>query len=1339
MNAIPQGNVTREAVDSLGGYAYQLYRSALAWLDLEVTEFLLLEVAEDFATVAENRNKCCASKEDESRNVTINSKDIVATIDSFVTLAENNTSLEVKVIHLTTSSIGKEKSADLRIGQKPTLESWKNLSVSGNLAPLRKILNNSKLSAKTKNYLNNLNDQDFRNDFLMRISFECGALESEYTLRLLKSKLSNLILSRRGVNSQTENCLNRILVYLLKLSSQKQDRITGRTELEEIIESATHIPVNISLFENQMKQSLSLLSIPGDFPGGLAALQLSRPKPIDNIPFPKAIANRQDQSDKIISAIKGFRLAWIYGTSGVGKTLGAKLAAKVLGGNWRVLNLRGFDPDQACLVINIVASELSGKDMGGLILDDLDNLSNPRMLDSVLYLYYACENYGLPLIVTTTKQLPLAISQQVGLPSNVAVKITEFNESDIEEILKRMKVTHYQKWVKYIYFVSGGGHPQLAIATIQTLQSNQWDENELLSMNSLLKGNSATEQVKASTRQRLYEELPDKSRKLLERLSLKLGSFDRNLVLKISEIDPSIPEPGNVLDQLVGSWIDQQAQDQFSLSPLLSGFAETNLSENQRKIVHFEIANIILEKQVLNPTDANSATFSALLGCNTEAITNLCMGIIGSSEEDYESIALHVPILTSIQTERVAYEQNAFASALLRGVQLILFAHSANQDKMLNALNCFKSEVRRLEIEEQKNNLNFIIFTKIMMSNLKSGAIPKFWTLLSKLNESTSKLSPDIRSASEISLEENLGFIFINQMRQLKTIDSLEQVFVYLDDCSDEFREQLLRPLGRNGLDVEMVFAGAWLSEDKADSIAPDKHEAVFSRVESYANKWYRKDIAVAARKYRAIILDEGANEKEKALKLIDEGFSLYGQNNHELVRAKAKIYYRAKDHKNSVNLSKILIENNAPLTITEKAFLGREAGISAENEGDYKSARKFYLYGRESARASKPDDMHPMEIGLLADAALASWHDGDRLTCLRDMSHVFNCLVNLDKNSSLRAAHCHAVSKHVALWLMQESSGEKLKLGNDELAQIFPGVVSNPEPHADIKKYAEQIEFGWYSLAAAENYCVLDAGITQDLSRHLLKGPVLEGKLLLTSSLRYRSFASLDVDLFIHSINDTLKEFVYFSNSKDEKFNFDPKNPTYGEYPTPTEDEKNNFQSYVQQFVLIFILKCVFESNFKALDLLVEVLETTDEIKVNNNFIDCLISNAEPRDYNSWLATLICQVVDSLKNNFTLSPRPYFQLVFHAFKVAENTKYLKLIAPPAVTWFRNRWSYIWANQKFHLSHPNLYEREINDVISSSFKTDIDELKALLLATLPTMGFNNESQVREMIKNIETQ
>jgi len=301
----PIGDPAREAIDSLRGYVYQIYQSALAWTEIKSDELLFLEVAEDYAIAATNALEAVQVK-DTARRVTINSDDIVASIDSFVKLQEKNPTINVSLRHLTTSEIGKEKSLEHRIGDTPTLIVWRDLAKTGELSDLRKIFSNSKISEKSKKFIADLNDPDLRERFLRRIHFDCGAPDLRFLSRQLNNRVSRLVIERGGANSQATSCTADILLTLLKLSTIKnrEDRFVDRSGLEERLEVATQIPVNKALFEAQSRFVVKALSPPvSDGTNLLSSLTIS-PSPVSDVPLPKALANRNEQIAQLLQSLE---------------------------------------------------------------------------------------------------------------------------------------------------------------------------------------------------------------------------------------------------------------------------------------------------------------------------------------------------------------------------------------------------------------------------------------------------------------------------------------------------------------------------------------------------------------------------------------------------------------------------------------------------------------------------------------------------------------------------------------------------------------------------------------------------------------------------------------------------------------------------------------------------------------------------------------------------------------------------------------------------------------------------------------------------------------------------
>jgi hypothetical protein len=108
----PSGDPSAQAIASLRGYAYKLYASGLAWLDLRPDEELYLEVAQDYAVATQNALRGVQVK-DTAANATINSEDIRNALDGVVDLVERNTGREVHLHFLSTCAIGREQKLDI--------------------------------------------------------------------------------------------------------------------------------------------------------------------------------------------------------------------------------------------------------------------------------------------------------------------------------------------------------------------------------------------------------------------------------------------------------------------------------------------------------------------------------------------------------------------------------------------------------------------------------------------------------------------------------------------------------------------------------------------------------------------------------------------------------------------------------------------------------------------------------------------------------------------------------------------------------------------------------------------------------------------------------------------------------------------------------------------------------------------------------------------------------------------------------------------------------------------------------------------------------------------------
>ena len=1324
---------------------YQLYQSALAWTELKHDEFLYLEVAEDYSIVAKGALQAFQVKKTTGR-VTINSDDIIATIDSFVELQEKNPGLKVALRHLTTSTIAKEKKLEHRVGKVAALIAWRNLAKAGDLSSLRRVLGKSKLSKKSKDFIESLNDEDLREKFLKRIHFDCGEPESSFLERMFNSRISSLLLDRGGVHSQARHCAANILLALLRLSTNpdRDKRCVDRSSLEEHLEEASQVVLNRAAYENQNRLVNKALSASVSPIADLSNARLVRLSSVSETPLPKTLASREGHISNFRQILESAGICWIAGAAGIGKTVSARVLAHMIGDEWAGINLRGLVSDQVARILFEAADSIKDVGVKGLIVDDLDYAAEPFVFSSLCCLVHAA-NRSDTLLILNSPELPISdLLFACNLPENIAGTLTDFTEEDVGEILQKCGVTN-ENWIKYIHLASGGGHPQLAMAFIQSMASSGWNPKEFQTLDALFGSSPAIDEVRRRTRERLLNDMPLTRRRLIERLSLKSVGFSRELAIDLGKLEPKIPDAAIVLETLIGSWIDQMAGDRFSLSPLLYSFAEKTLGVEEKEKIQSAIADSLTKKHSFDVIDMNSALLAAWSSKNETAMLKLSIAILRSDFSVLEMVAPHLFLFTRFRTDTIAFPANLRISHLFRGAQVLLLnQESESPEKIQDALRCFSEESTNVEDEQARALTDVLVYSKLMLQSSKCGMGASFTGVICELDQllkNEKRVLPSEALEGMNALENEgiiaIGFMFVNQARQLSKIEEISSVFDFLDNSSPELRSRLLAPFDRDDFAVDMLVAGAWLSEHKQDTIDPIAHSAVFASLEEQAIRWNRVDLAVCCRKYLAIILDEYGNDKNAALAVLENGLSKYGQTNSELVRAKAKVLYRSNDHEGSLALSRSLIESDAPLDEIERAFLGREAAISAEKQRDFKTARRYYLFGSDAARKSKVADMTAMSVGLLADAALASWHDGDRQICLQDFIQVLEELNEIDPAESVRTAHCHAVSRHVLLWLHQEATGEQVLLEDGEETIIYPGCVSNPEPHPKIgDRYVAPIEMAWYMLARVENSALLDARITEKLEQFLPRGPVLEGQMLLSSAKMHKALSRLDEKLFVEALQDTISFFAFAKAKGGRSGGLDIKKVTYGTFPIATQEQQEDLRELTERFLLVYCATCVLKEDFSGISAVFRELNDARGFLVRRVLIDRLQKNGPEEDFVTGVARLIFSYTKGTPEAPGGSPREVFELAIKVLLMSQQTGHYRLVAENLLPWLVQRWSFVWERQRFQLKRPMLHGPGIRAALERNDVSAKTKVAEILTAILPTLGISNQNELSDTLLSL---
>ncbi|MBX5195739.1 hypothetical protein HJB82_10455 [Rhizobium sp. NZLR10] len=1084
------GDETRQAVDAIRGYTYQVYASALAWLQIADNELLHLEVAEDFAVSSENELTATQSKA-TAKSITVRDRGVLAAIDSYFFLRSANPGKLLTIRFLTTSGIGVERDAGDRINDEAALLYWRKASALAEIAPIRKLLDCLPLNAATHTAMASLSDQDYRETFLKRIIWDTAAPQLEALLDRLRDRLLQ-VGSKRGISpSVMVKSLGPIIARVLEACTQPTNRTLSQVELISLINEHTSISVPVDQYLQQQQLLQKLIEAQG-----IGTDTVIRPplrseiyKPVSHRVTIPSIAPRTGLRQAIQNRLTNNRNAWLYAGAGFGKTTLARLVAADVGGTWKALNVRGLAPRELSDVLYLAADALDGAQFTGILLDDFEHFDDTKVRESFAAFLDSIEKLSGLLVVTAYSKPSEPSLVSLGITSASVLTIPELNENDIQGIVTDLG-GKADIWSRYVFYASGSGHPQLVQALGRNLAARQWPFDELRNLNALLGGNSEISKVRDETRKRLLDSLSSEQLDLLARITLIPGKFDRETVLEIAESDPPIPNAGHAFDALVGPWINEPYDGVYQASPLVSDLAAKTVSKTRRLGLQRVIAQKMTSGRSLDAGKMNAAFMMALASDEKSVLMRISIATIQLDNEELAKLSVAFFALQTMRTDRPLYQADPYLSVVMRLTQFLLAANEPARDepRTREIWDALHRELKLVEGHGGAEVLELMVLSKSATEMVGRWAPSELINYLYRMYEIARTTEHDeLRSAYNVRHEDqqtsSFGLMFLIHTQAFKKISDTLEAFTAIDRCDQSFRQDLFAALTLREMDSEMYFNGPWLKEHSADTMDAAIHAPMYLQMANLAHDWGLKDLAVTATKYQAVILDEYGNASDKAMQALDQAEKWAGHNNWVLVRAQAKIEFRAKRYSEALTLfTRLAVIQDSEISPIEKAFAFREAGIAAANTGDWKLADEFFCTARAAAKSSDLRSMDIMGTGLLGDIGVARWHFGDRKGFTDAFDDGLSEVAKFEVDESLNARHCHALYRHALLWAQDQLTGN-VTIGNGAKPAILPGAISNPEPSPSLtdNKIAA-LGIARYMLASIELQCGLPARVRSEL-----------------------------------------------------------------------------------------------------------------------------------------------------------------------------------------------------------------------------------------------------------------
>lgn len=425
----PSGDPSAQAIASLRGYAYQLYASGIAWLDLRPGQELYLEVAQDYAVATQDALRAVQVK-DTTANVTINSEDIRDALDGFVDIVERNPGREVHLHFLSTCAIVQEQKREHRAKGEPTLVYWRRAAAGADITPLRDVLTRITLSNRVRSYIDARDDFALRDEFLRRIQWDCGQSPIEGVQRELENGLLSYHVERFQAAARREQLAAAVVQRIFATIIQGGERRLTDGDLLALVTDTANVLVPRTDFEAMIQSFGSAL-------GGaqaqalqpVAAARLLEPE--RELPLPPLLAERGDVTRDLLQRSQRNGTAFVTGSTGCGKTTVARLTTRVESSPWCILDLRDNSGEQIAQRLDFSLGALGAFGYRGIILDDLNEIEDPSARRALARFLSALRRRDMLCLITAYRQPSSRALSELGLDENAHLAVPDLSLVEI--------------------------------------------------------------------------------------------------------------------------------------------------------------------------------------------------------------------------------------------------------------------------------------------------------------------------------------------------------------------------------------------------------------------------------------------------------------------------------------------------------------------------------------------------------------------------------------------------------------------------------------------------------------------------------------------------------------------------------------------------------------------------------------------------------------------------------------------------------------------------------------------------------------------------------------------
>jgi len=1091
----------RQAKNIFRGYVYQAYQTVCAWLKCNPGEEILAEFAEDMDLVRRDLDGNVTDAElnqikHEKGTVTLNSKAAVDLINNFLRHKKRNPDINIFVRLCTISDRGKERNIDWQYADCG-MDLWDRLkerqlnqdAQSKAVHILRSfLLSNKELSEDVRSFIGGSDDLTILNMFIDHISWDTG----QQSYGEIENEIKRLLANRpRPVTDQEEvrQVIDRLWRYVTDVIAAESSKTLTREDLEKLLTQETSVVVDRRTIKEmhsgirKIEKSNSLIEagieilfqrfIPAE-----KTVEVNYPVTAfvqDLPPLPKICCPRTEVVQTIKDKNDHHLVTWIHGSTGYGKTILANLLVRDQSIHCHWFGLREVTEFSLISSLQLILS-FSKNLEENRILFVFDDLRMEKQHTYCVELLHAISNSLLE------KNSKLLVTSQLEPPERLKAILDrdmclfdapEMSTSEISVLIEMAGITDKKEnefWSHYIYGATSG-HPQLVIAYFTYLRDKEW---RFASTDEFFQKPRPVEQVKAESRKLLAQTIKsEEARELARRLSVIVGTFEREFAINVALSDPCLKEPGDAFDALMGPWVEELGNDLYVLSPLLGGYAEAEFGQGGPKKYYKIVSYAWLKKKTLTTLQIIQAITAGIIAGVEPLVAKICRCILLADPEKIKPIAKELSIIALFGIERVDLlaDMDPIVRSMFRRLQLKICEYNGDWSTY--------SRIDDLVVREL-NEIKFHPFYKeIYMVHCVDTSIRVDSPLKPKeridraLSVLKMGIGKDRGEKDKIWDRIPLGDLLMVATHTITSLDDLEYLFDKLDEQHVEIVAKVMAGFETFPESLELLIDRVWLSESERQPPDWVTCEKVFLKAMDFGRKHKNYWLMAAVARGRMVVFDEYLNDPEMALKVAQEARTAIGKNHPLIDLGESTVFYRQGQHNKVIEIINHLEESLPSNVLIHTRIFGLNRGVrSAANIGKWEKAKKFATFGKKLSTSIDDKNLSEvLRIAFDAEMCLIEHFMGD----FGEASTLFQkVLDDLEKYPDQEYQQFRVLRLKfgaAAAWASHALGSESSTLDKESeshLAKPFIGLFSNIEelPEEIMKRPAPVYPLTW-SMAA--------------------------------------------------------------------------------------------------------------------------------------------------------------------------------------------------------------------------------------------------------------------------------